>query len=88
MFMLTTYQNPYRAIAFCVLPDDDEREVAYFDKAEKLRTLCEDNGWVPVSMKEDFATIYGEDVVPDLSHTPWLDAMLEILQGIRMPDAA
>lgn len=88
MFTVTTYQNPYRAIAFCVLPDDDEREVAYFDKAEKLRALCDANGWYPISMKLDFATIYGDEVTLNLAHTPWLDRMLEMVEELRMPEAA
>ena len=70
MFTVTTYQNPYRAMAFCVLPDDDVREVAYFDKAEKLRNLCDANGWQPVSMKQDFVTIYGDDVTLNMANTP------------------
>lgn len=88
MFTVTTYQNPYRSIAFCVLPDDDEREVAYFDKAEKLRALCDANNWHPVSMKQDFATIYGDDVTLNLANTPWLDLMLEMLENLQLADAA
>lgn len=88
MFTITTYQNPYRSIAFCVLPDDDLREVAYFDKAEKLRALCDANGWHPISMKQDFVTVYGDDVTLNLANTPWLDMMLEILDGFHLANAA
>jgi hypothetical protein len=33
-------------------------------KAEKCRKDCEANGWVPVSMRDDWTTIYGPDVRP------------------------
>lgn len=29
--------------------------------ANALRSECEANGWTPISMKDDFATIYGYD---------------------------
>lgn len=88
MFMFTTYQNPYPAMAFCVVPDDDVREVAYPVKAEKLKALCDANGWYAVSMKQDFVTIYGDDVTLNMAHTPWLDRMLEKLAELRMEEAA
>ena len=31
-------------------------------KAEKMRELCQQNGWIPISMKNDWTTIYGEGV--------------------------
>lgn len=88
MFMFTTYQNPHTAIAFCVVPDDDAREVAYPDKVEKLTGLCEANGWHPISMKDDFTTIYGENVMLNMESTPWLDRMTELLDALRMDEAA
>lgn len=88
MFMVTTKQNPYRSIAFCIVPDDDVREVAYPDKVEKLTALCGEYGWYPVSMKHDFVTVYGDGVTLDLTHTPWLDRMQEKLDALRPADAA
>ena len=44
--------------------DDVERELGNAAKAEKCRTACEANGWVPVSMRNDWTTIYGPDVKP------------------------
>ena len=32
------------------------------DKAEKMFSLCEEFDWVPVSMKNDWTTIYGDGV--------------------------
>ena len=88
MFMYTTDANPYRAIAFCVVPDDDTREVAYPEKAENLRNICAENGWIPISMKNDFVTIYGDDVTLDLSSTPWLDRMCAMLEEAEQSAAA
>ena len=48
--------------AFFLLCDDLERELGDTKKAEKCRKLANENGWVPVSMRDDFKTIYGKDV--------------------------
>lgn len=88
MFMFTTYQNPYRAIAFCVVPDDDVREVAYPARVEMLTGLCEENDWHVISMKNDFVTIYGDDIVLNMENTLWLDKMMEKLKALREADAA
>ncbi len=31
-------------------------------KAGKVRAACEEKGWIPVSMKDDFRLIYGRGV--------------------------
>ena len=55
--------NPdYRSAAFQLCCDDVERENGKPEKAEEMRTQCEENGYVPVSMKDDWTTIYGEGV--------------------------
>ena len=48
--------------AFVLIPDDMEREYGNAAEAEKLRAACKTYGWIPVSMKDDWATIYGSDV--------------------------
>ena len=62
MLNYTINGNKYRSAAFFLLCDDLERELGNLDKAAKCRELAEKNGWIPVSMRDDFATIYGEDV--------------------------
>ena len=42
--------------------DDTERENGNIEKADKMRTNCEENGYTAVSMKNDWTTIYGENV--------------------------
>ena len=64
MFEFVTTDNSYPSMAFCLLCDDVERELGNVGKAEKCRTACEANGWVPVSMRDDWTTIYGPDVKP------------------------
>lgn len=54
--------NPYPSKAFMLLADDLERENGSQSKADKMAKLCEDNGWIPISMKNDWTTIYGDGV--------------------------
>ena len=58
----TARGNPRRALAFMLCCDDTERENGNLEKADKMRALCEKNGWTPVSMKNDWKTIYGDGV--------------------------
>ncbi|MBR2215440.1 MAG: haloacid dehalogenase-like hydrolase [Selenomonadaceae bacterium] len=62
MFNYTINGNKHKALAFALLCDDTERELGSVAKADSMRASCEKNGWIPVSMKEDFATIYGANV--------------------------
>jgi hypothetical protein len=56
--------NPdYRSAAFQLCCDDLERENGKLEKAEEMRAQCEEFGYVAVSMKDDWSTIYGDDVV-------------------------
>ena len=55
--------NPHRSLAFMLCCDDLERENGKLDKAEKMYAKCEESHWVPVSMKNDWTTIYGENVI-------------------------
>ena len=57
-----TTNNPYRTLAFMLCCDDTERENGNEKKAEKMYALCEEFGWVPVSMRDDWTTIYGDGV--------------------------
>ena len=57
-----TTNNPYRSLAFMLCCDDLERENGDTKKAEKMYSLCEQFDWVPVSMKNDWITIYGDNV--------------------------
>jgi len=57
-----TSGNPYPSLAFMLCCDDVERENGSAEKADKMFVLCESFGWVPVSMRDDWTTIYGDGV--------------------------
>ena len=58
----TINNNKYKAAAFMLCCDDTERENGNIEKADKMRTSCEENGYTAVSMKNDWTTIYGDGV--------------------------
>ena len=62
MFNYTLSKNKYKSMAFSLLCDDLEDDLGSTSKADKMRADCEKNGWVPVSMRDDWKTIYGYDV--------------------------
>jgi len=56
--------NPdHRGMGFFVVCDDTEREYGNDEKAAGYYSQVESQGWTPVSMKNDWKTIYGEEVV-------------------------
>lgn len=58
----TVKNEKYDGRAYLLLCDDVEREHGKPDVAESFKETCEDMGFYTVSMKDDFATIYGDDV--------------------------
>lgn len=62
MARYVTSGNPYRSMAVMLCCDDTERENGDRDKAEEMAQMCVRNGWVSVSMREDWSTIYGPNV--------------------------
>ena len=48
------------AVQLCC--DDVERENGKPEKAEEMRQQCEENGYVAVSMRDDWKTVYGDGV--------------------------
>ena len=45
-------------LGLLILHDDADREFAYVAGAERLRARAEKAGWVVVSMKDDWATVF------------------------------
>lgn len=62
MAEFVTSNNPYKSLAFMLCCDDTERENGNITKADKMFSLCEQYDWIPVSMKNDWKTIYGGNV--------------------------
>jgi hypothetical protein len=54
--------NRYLTEVFFILCDDTEREYGNLAKAEKVASICAENGWQTISMENDWTTIYGNDV--------------------------
>lgn len=57
-----TSGNKYKSLAFMLCCDDTERENGSEEKAQKMYELCEEYDWIPISMKNDWITIYGDEV--------------------------
>ena len=62
MAQYTVNNDKYETKAFMLMCDDLEREHGNMDKANAMKKMCEECGFEPVSMRDDFATIYGDDV--------------------------
>ena len=62
MNLFTITDNPYRSAAFMLIADDDVRDYGPPEKAEELRARWEGYGFNVISMRNDFRTIYGENV--------------------------
>lgn len=62
MANFTINNNKYSSGAFMLCCDDLVRENGNMAKAEKMLKSCEENGWTAVSMRDDWTTIYGDDV--------------------------
>lgn len=62
MINFSMRDNKYRTMAFFVICDDLEREFGNIDKANKCIKLADNSGWIKISMRDDFKTIYGDNV--------------------------
>ena len=62
MYNYTTTNPHYKTIVFSLLADDTVREFGKPASAEKMLKNCEKYGWIPVSMKNEWKTIYGDKV--------------------------
>ncbi len=62
MLNYTINHNKYKALGFMLMCDDLEREYGNLQKAEKMRQGCEEYGWICVSMRDDWKTIYGPNI--------------------------
>lgn len=54
--------NKYKSAAFFVICDDTDREFGKPKRAASDMKLANGNGWIPISMKNDWKTIYGDNV--------------------------
>ncbi|MBO6046747.1 MAG: haloacid dehalogenase-like hydrolase [Erysipelotrichaceae bacterium] len=58
-----TMGNPkYESQAYMLCCDDTKRENGDMTKAKKMKKMCQKYDWIPISMKKDWTTIYGQKV--------------------------
>lgn len=62
MAQYTVNNDQYESKAYMLMCDDLEREHGNMDQANDMKKMCEECGFEPISMRDDFATIYGDDV--------------------------
>lgn len=62
MLNYTLNGNKYKALGFMISCDDLEREYGNMQKAEKMRTESQKYGWISISMRDDWKTIYGPHI--------------------------
>jgi len=62
MLNYTINNNKYKALGFMLECDDLEREYGNMQKAKKMHEGCEKYGWICVSMRNDWKTIYGDKI--------------------------
>lgn len=62
MLEYTLQNNKYRSMSFFVICDDVERERGNLTRAKSDRELAVKRGWNPISMHDEFKTIYGDNV--------------------------
>ena len=62
MFEYTLQDNKYRSEVFYVLCDDTERELGKPERAEKEKKFAAERGYNTISMRNDWKTIYGDNV--------------------------
>ena len=79
-FALTNAE--YKSAAFMLIADDEERDYGNTEKAQALREKWEAAGYQVISMKDDFRTIYGDDVKKTGSFN-WLNEFAEAPYTLR-----
>ena len=62
MLEYTLQDNKYRSMSFFVICDDTERELGNANRAKSDTALALKRGWNPISMRDEFKTIYGDNV--------------------------
>ena len=68
--------NRYKSAAFMLIADDEERDYGNTEKTRELGKTWEESGYNVISMKDDFLTIYGDDVIKTGSFR-WMEELAE-----------
>lgn len=70
------YNNVYKSAAFMLVADDEERDYGSAEKGAELKEKWEGMGFNVISMRDDWKTIYGEDV-QKTGEFHWLEDLAE-----------
>ncbi len=62
MAQYITNNTKYKSRAYILLGNDAVREHGSEDKVVSLKKYCDEHGFHTISMKDDFATVYGDNV--------------------------
>ena len=63
MAIYATDENPYKSMAVMIMNDDNVREHGDISKYEERKVVWDKYGWTTVSMKNDWSTIYGQNIL-------------------------
>ena len=86
MHNYTIFNNRYKSMAFMLIADDEERDYGNTEKVQPLKEKWEASEYQVISMKDDFRTIYGEDVVKTGSFH-WLEEFADPAEPAEEPAA-
>ena len=76
MHNYTIFNNRYRSAAFMLIADNEEQDYGNAEKVQPLKEKWEAGGYHVISMRDDFRTIYGDDVTKTgVFH--WLEDLAE-----------
>ena len=76
MHNYTIFNNRYRSAAFMLIADNETLDYGNTEKTTKLGETWKEDGYTVISMKDDWRTIYGDDVVKTGSFH-WLEDLAE-----------
>ena len=82
MHNYTIFNNRYKSAAFMLIADDETRDYGNAEKVQPLKEKWEESGYHVISMRDDFRTIYGDDVVKTGSFN-WLDEFAENGEAVQ-----
>ncbi len=76
MHNYTIFNNRYRSAAFMLIADNEEQDYGNAEKVQPLKEKWEASGYHVISMRDDFRTIYGDEVTKTGTFH-WLEDLAE-----------
>ena len=76
MHNYTIFNNRYKSAAFMLIADNEELDYGSAEKVQPLKEKWEASGYYVISMRDDFRTIYGDEV-KKIGTFHWLEDLAE-----------